>query len=113
MANHFDFKKLKERQMVSLKEATYQVNNKKKGAMIFDHEIEAMIKSLETQALKKGERVKILVRGLNGTGIRTLKGYNEVYGARHEEDDYWLGKVKYSEKFTTYYQLQITVQKEK
>jgi predicted DNA-binding antitoxin AbrB/MazE fold protein len=111
MGDKFNYKKLNQRDFKGMQQAAYQIESKKKE-MIKLIDIENIVKALEETALKKGEKAKIMIRGMNGTGMRTLKGYNENLEEKYE-DDYFLGRVKDTTKFSNYYQLQIYIQKQK
>jgi hypothetical protein len=83
---------------------------KDKGERITEKEIEAIVSSIEQSAIKKKEKIKIAVYGLNGDRIRNLKSYD---GELHIQtyDDYHQGIDFESPNFMDFYQLEISINK--
>lgn len=75
-------------------------------------EADAMVKRIQAIADAKGDDIKIMVRGLAPNGYPTLKQYNEDKIDVQRYEEYLSGKAKDTSKFQSFYQLQITVQRQ-
>ena len=83
---------------------------KDKGERITEKEIENLVKTIEQSAIKKKEKIRIAVYGLNGDRIRNLKSYD---GELHIQtyDDYHQGIDFESPNFMEFYQLDVVIYK--
>lgn len=70
------------------------------------------IDSIKNELEKKTGSENVLIRGLNGIGFTTLKGYNQDYDD-HDYEDYFNGRVAETDKFSKFFQLEITIKKQK
>ncbi len=91
-------------------EKTFQINKSDGKSMITPEEIRKIVTSIEKQAEKKGDKIRLMIRGLNGTRRFTLKGFDEELNVM-DDDEYFEGKAKDVTKFTDFFQVQITVEK--
>lgn len=106
-----NFEVISKREFTGLKEQTYKITRKDNKMKITPSDIKNIVKSLNEQAKKKNENIKIMVRGLNGLRMFTLKGFSTDLFVL-DEDDYFKGKVRDTQKFADFAQLQISIQKE-
>jgi hypothetical protein len=110
MGDKFNYKQIgKTMQLKKMKESVFHVNLKD-GKLMKLIDIENLVKATEQGAAKRGEHIRILIRGTNGAKTFTLKGYDEDLEAKYV-DDYYLGKVKDASKFSKFYSLQVHIQK--
>jgi hypothetical protein len=83
---------------------------KKKGHRITEQEIKDLVKDFEEKAKKKGEKIKLLVNGVNGDQRRNLKIFDGPVKV-HTYDDYNQGNIFESANFIKFYQVEITMNK--
>jgi hypothetical protein len=81
---------------------------KTKDEMLTKNDIDKIKMELE----KKTGAENVLIRGLNGIGFTTLKGYNQDYDD-YDYEDYFNNKVKDDSNFSQFFQLEITIKKPK
>jgi len=79
--------------------------DKKNGLLKFDQ-----IKTYSDNQLKKlPTGAKMIVRGENILGDRTLKSYEGAFETQEEHDKYAMGRVVDAQKFDKYYNFTITI----
>jgi len=110
MSDIFNSKVIKEPKKIGgIVTKTVQIY-KNKGKRITEKEIETLVHTIEKSALKKNEKIKIAVYGLNGDRIRNLKGFNTDLHVQ-TYDDYHNGIEFESPNFIEFYQLNIVINK--
>ncbi len=109
--SQLEFETQSSRQFLGIKEQVYKITRKDKQMKITPEDIRQLVKSIEGQAAKKNETIRLMVRGLNGMRMFTLKGFDEELNV-HDFDEYFQGKVKDVSKFSDFSQLQVTIMKE-
>ena len=108
--SELEYETLESRQFLKVKEITYKVTRKDKKMNITPEDVRQLVKSIETQASKRGETIRLMVRALNGMREFTLKGFDTDLDVLDFEE-YFEGKVKDISKFTDFAQLEITIMK--
>ena len=96
----------------SVTKGFFKFTKKGKNKKMDGEDVEIILKGLEETAEKKGEKIKILIRGLNPQKMTTLKGYSENYSTE-DLDDYYDGRVENPEKFKEFFFLEFTIIKNK
>ena len=92
-----------------VQQTTVQMSRNDKKMLSMD-EIAEISKSIQTQADKKNEKIKIMIRGLNIDKWYTLKSFHSDLNA-DEVDDYLEGLVHDTHKFKYFFQIHLTVYK--
>ena len=93
-----------------IKERVIQIHKADNKTLITPEEVRKIMADIESQALKRGERIKTMVKGLNKARFVCLKGFNTELSAKDEED-YMRGRVADGKSFSNFTQLQIHIQK--
>jgi hypothetical protein len=83
----------------------------KKKKPLKQKDIKEIVKKLSEKFLReKGQEPKILIRGMNTLGVFTIKSYAESIDDMFEdEEDYLSGRVKNSDKFQEFDQVEISL----
>ncbi len=110
MPGVYKSKVLQTRVFTDVNERTVQIHRDDEETMGLE-EIQEIVQGLQDAAEKKGQKIRILVRGLSPIGMFTLKGYNDEFNVEQLED-YYQNRVQLVSKFATFSQLQITIEKE-
>ena len=92
-----------------VQQTTVQMSRNDKKMLSMD-EIAEISKSIQTQADKKNEKIKIMIRGLNIDKWYTLKSFHSDLNP-DEVDDYLEGLVHDTHKFKDFFQIHLTVYK--
>ena len=103
----FDKKVIKTTQVGRVKQTTVQMSRHDKQ-LITTNQIASITKSIQTQADKKKENIKLMVRGLNADKWYTIKSMDSDLN-EHEIDEYLNGNVGNTGKFLDFFQIHITV----
>ena len=93
-----------------IKERVIQIHKADNKTLITPEEVRKIMADIESQALKRGERIKTMVKGLNKERFVCLKGFNTELSAKDEEE-YMRGRVADGKSFSNFTQLQIHIQK--
>jgi hypothetical protein len=109
--NKLDFEVQSTRNFLGMKEQTYKITRKDKQMNIRPKDIINLVNEIESQAKKKGETIRVMIRGLNGVRMFTLKGYDTELNVLDEEE-YFDSKVRDATKFSDFSQLQVSIMKE-
>jgi hypothetical protein len=73
------------------------------------NEINKMTQGLYQAGQSKNKKTSLLIRGLSNAGWFTLKGFDQDVMDEDDYIDYFNNRVKSTDKFNDFYQLQITL----
>jgi hypothetical protein len=90
-----------------------QISRDDKKHMTLD-EIRNIYDGIVEQSIKKGENIRVLVRGTGQTNRGfTIKGYDDEFMTDEAFEDYWGNIVKNSDKFDDFFNASFIVWKTK
>jgi hypothetical protein len=108
--NSFTINKRLERKFQDGTQTTLQMTRTKKEQQIDIKHIEHVLESIKRKAKKENFNVKVMIRGLNADKWNTLKGFDTELDV-DEFEEYYKDKVKDTDKFEKFSQLQVTILK--
>ena len=105
----FDKKVIKTTQVGRVKQTTVQMSRHDKQ-LITMNQVASITKSIQTQADKKKENIKLMVRGLNADKWYTIKNMDSDLN-EDEVEEYMDQFVDNTVKFKDFFQIHVTVYK--
>jgi hypothetical protein len=103
----FNKQVIKTTKVSKVKQTTVQLSRTDKKNLSID-DIAEIAKSIQTQADKKKEKIKMMIRGLNIDKWYTVKSFDSDLNA-DEIDDYLDGQVHDTNKFNDFFQIHVTI----
>jgi hypothetical protein len=103
----FNKQVIKTVQVGKVKQTTVQMSRTDKKTLSID-DIAEIAKSIQSQADKKKENIKMMIRGLNIDKWYTIKNFDHDLNA-DEIDEYLDGQVHDTHKFNDFFQIHVTI----
>ena len=92
-------------------QTTISIKRKDGKPQIDVPELKALYEGLINEAKKKGDNIQVVVRAKNIEKMHTFKGWNDPNINIESFEDYLDGRVKETEKFEKFYEIQFTIKK--